>query len=169
MKNLAKTVGNLPEAVGFRERVQRAEAELREAIANGDLDDAEPHCPVTHLFTPIQEEYGCSQYMRTIELPVGFLVVGKIHKHAHANVISKGTILVATEYGIKLYKAPCQFISKPGLKRAVFPLEDTVWSTVHLTATPGEENLDKVESEVISPSYEDIGLVDSTNRLRGVA
>jgi hypothetical protein len=57
------------------------------------------------------------------------------------------------------------FVSEVGLKRAVYAEEDTIWVTVHLTEHSGEENLDKIEEEVIAPSYEEMGLIASTNDL----
>jgi len=52
-----------------------------------------------------------------------------------------------------------------GLKRAVYAHEDTIWTTIHLTEHVGEENLSKVEEEVIAPNYENIGLIASVNDL----
>jgi hypothetical protein len=59
-------------------------------------------------------------------------------------------------------------VSEVGLKRAVYAHEDTIWTTIHLTAHVGEENLDKVEDEVIAPDYENLGLIASVNDLVGI-
>lgn len=96
-----------------------------------------------HYFAP-------GSYAREIELPEGSVVVGKIHKHAHVNVISKGKVRVATPDGITEMSAPITFISSPGTKRVVIALEDTVWTTVHVTE---ETDLDKIETELIAPSF----------------
>lgn len=96
-----------------------------------------------HHFAP-------GQYAREIELPADSLVVGKIHRHAHINVVSKGHCLVATEDGVTEIIAPCTFVSKPGTKRAVLALEDTVWTTVHVTE---ETDLARIEAAIIAPDY----------------
>jgi hypothetical protein len=96
-------------------------------------------------------------------LPKGSFVIGKIHKHPHLNFISKGRVKVFTEFGDKHLVAPCTFISEVGLKRAVYAEEDTIWTTVHLTEFENESDLDKIEQEVISPTYDDMGLISSTN------
>ena len=153
--------------VEFREKVTATEAGMKAAIAAGNLYDAEPDCPVSHHFTPLSDKYGCAVYGREIFLKAGTMVIGKLHRHAHLNVISAGAVLVNTEFGAKKYSAPCTFISEPGLKRAVVAIADTVWTTVHLTDSPGEENLDIIEDEVISPTYEEMGLLDNTKLLRG--
>jgi hypothetical protein len=72
---------------------------------------------------------------------------------------------VFTEFGKKELEGPCTFVSEVGLKRAVYAHEDTIWTTIHLTAYTGEENLDKVEDEVIAPNYGDMGLIASVNDL----
>jgi hypothetical protein len=81
------------------------------------------------------------------------------------NIISKGKVKVFTEFGEKYFVAPCTFISEVGLKRAVYAEEDTIWTTVHLTEFENESDLSKIEEEVISPSYDDMGLISSTAEL----
>jgi hypothetical protein len=57
-------------------------------------DAVGPEAFVTrHHFAP-------GSYAREIEIPAGSRVVGKIHRHAHVNVISKGHVLVATPDGV---------------------------------------------------------------------
>ena len=102
-------------------------------------------CPLVHHFAP-------GLYAREILLPKDSLVVGKIHKHSHVNNISKGSVIVYTEFGMEEYHAPCQFISKPGTKRAVYALEDTVWTTYHPT---NETELEIIEEQVIAKSFDD--------------
>lgn len=80
-------------------------------------------------------------------MPAGMLVVGKIHRHAHVNVISKGHCLVFTEgEGIAELKAPCTFVNSPYTKRVVWTVEETVWTTVHVTDA---DDLADVEAQVI--------------------
>jgi hypothetical protein len=43
----------------------------------------------------------------------------------------------------------------------VYAEEDTLWTTVHLTKFEAEADLDKIEDEVIAPSYEAMGLIDN--------
>lgn len=153
--------------VEFRQKILSFQDNLQSSIDDGVTDDVLDQCALKHYFTPISDEYGCSVYGREILLPKGTVIVGKIHRHAHLNIISKGKVSVATEHGRKYMEAPCTFVSEPGLKRAVYAEEDSIWTTIHLTAKPGEDNLVDIENEVISPTYEEIGLIDSTKLLRG--
>ena len=156
---------NAPSKVWFRETVLAAQAEMQAMIDSGVVESLAQECTLKHYFTPKSDKYGCSTYAREIFLPKGSFVVGKIHRHQHLNILSKGRVKVFTEFGEKHLIAPCTFISEVGLKRAVYAEEDTIWTTVHLTQFENESELSKIEEEVISPSYSDMGLISSTVEL----
>lgn len=153
------------EKVKFRENVLKLENEFVNMIKDGAIDSTLEDCILTHHFSPVDEKYGCGTYAREMFIPKDTLIIGKIHRHQHLNFIMKGKVSVATEFGKKYFEAPCIFVSEVGLKRAVYAEEDTIWVTVHMTEHSGEENLFKIEEEVISPSYEEMNLIASTNEL----
>lgn len=150
-------VDNSPEKVGFRHSLLALQGFMQKAIEDG-APSAMGDCPVTHFFAPIDPKYGCCTYARQIFMPKGTVIIGKIHKHGHLNFILMGKVSVSTEFGPKYFEAPCIFVSEPGLKRAVVVEEDCLWATVHMTAYRGEENLDKIEDEVIAKDYLELGL-----------
>ena len=154
------------ERVQFRQAVLEAQQLMTQAIVNGAIKDVSYQCTLKHYFTPVDPKYGCAAYAREIFLPKGSLVIGKIHRHAHLNFISKGKVSVATEFGKQYFEAPCTFVSEVGLKRAVYAEEDTTWTTVHLTQFNSEADLDKIEEEVIAPDYETLGLASSVEQLK---
>lgn len=141
-----------------RGKVMQLEGAMRESIASGENEDALDACTLNHYFAPKSDEYGCYTYAREMFIPKDVVIVGKIHRHSHINIISKGRVAVATEYGTVEYVAPCTFISEVGLKRAVVALEDTIWTTIHLTDKGAEEDLAEIEDEVIAKTYAEIGL-----------
>jgi hypothetical protein len=153
------------EKVKFRENVLKLENDFVNMIKDGVIDSTLEDCILTHHFSPIDEKYGCGTYAREMFIPKDTLIIGKIHRHQHLNFIMKGKVSVATEFGKKYFEAPCIFVSEVGLKRAVYAEEDTIWVTVHMTEHSGEENLSKIEEEVISPSYEEMNLIASTNEM----
>ena len=157
---------NALEKVEFREKILTVQNSMQKMIEDGKAQDALPDCTVTHHFAPIDEKYGCCTYARQMFIPKGTLIVGKIHRHQHLNFILQGKVSVATEFGKKYFEAPCTFISEVGLKRAVYAEEDTIWTTVHLTQYASEADLDKIEDEVIAPTYEEIGMIDSIDVLK---
>src|SRR5690242_10773992 len=142
-----------------------AQNQMREMIDQGRLRDCMKELTLTHYFAPIDPNYGCCTYARQIFLPKGSAVIGKIHRHAHLNFLMKGKVSVNTEFGVKYLEAPCTFVSEPGLKRAVYAETDAVWVTVHLTRYADEDHLAEIEEEIIAPTYQDLGLIDSVESL----
>lgn len=121
--------------------------QLQDIILGSEFAVGPEACPVRHHFAP-------GSYAREMELPAGLLVVGKIHKHAHINVISKGHVMVYTEHeGALELKAPCTFVSSPGTKRVVYVAEDTTWTTVHVT---DKTDLAEIEREVIADDFQEV-------------
>lgn len=151
--------------VTFRENIQVVEKGMFDLVKENKIENNLPDCTLTHYFTPMDEKYGCGTYARQMFIPKGTLIFGKIHRHQHLNFIMQGEVKVFTEFGTKEYKAPCVFVSEIGLKRSVYAIEDTLWVTVHMTKHLGEENLSKMEEEVIAPTYEELGLMSSTSDL----
>ena len=150
---------NAPDKIAFRQKLLSAQEwmlKMRAFVTDEPLDK---NYPLTHQFTPVNEKYGCCNYARSIFLPKGSIVIGKIHRHSHLNLIMQGAVSVNSEFGIKRYEAPCIFISEPGTKRVVSVEEDTIWCTVHMTEHRGEEHLAEIEQEVISPTYDELGLL----------
>jgi len=156
---------NTPVKVKFRQDILTVQDGLQKLIDDGAVESTLEDCTLKHYFTPKDEKYGCCTYAREMMIPKGTLIIGKIHRHQHLNFISKGKVTVFTEFGQKHLEAPCTFISEVGLKRAVYAKEDTLWTTVHLTEFEGEENLSKIESEVIAPSYNEMGLTASFDKV----
>jgi hypothetical protein len=165
--NLTKTDNSI-EKVKFRQDILTVQNGLNKMIADGVIESTLEDCIVKHYFSPKDEKYGCCTYAREMLIPKGTLIIGKIHRHQHLNIISKGKVVVYTEFGEKHLEAPITFVSEIGLKRSVYAVEDTLWTTIHLTEFVGEENLDKIEQEVISPDYQEMGLIDSVNDLKKI-
>lgn len=105
--------------------------------------------PLRHYFAP-------GVYCRELTVPRGVCAIGKIHKTEHLSILSQGWIYVITESSEAFYAAPATILAQPGVKRAVFvPLDspaDAVWTTIHPS---NETDLEKLEAELIAPSYED--------------
>jgi len=90
-------------------------------------------------------------YARALHIPKGCTLVGKIHKYSQVNVLVRGKMLIASVEGQKEMNAGDIIESGPGVKRAGHALEDSVWLTIHGTH---ERDLEKLEDELISPSFE---------------
>jgi quercetin dioxygenase-like cupin family protein len=121
----------------MREKVVRLEEMLRKY----------PQLPekLTHHFS-------AGIYARELCIPKDAVIVGKTHRHAHLNFLVKGDISVLTEHGIQRLKAPAVITSAPGIKRAGYAHEETIWITVHATT---ETDVEKIEDQVICNSFDE--------------
>lgn len=108
---------------------------LEQAIAQ-NLEQVD--CPVTHHFAK-------GQYAREMFIPAGTVATGAVHKTEHLTVIAQGRLKLMTEDGVQEFCAPAVILSKPGIKRAAFALEDTVLITIHPT---DETDLDRLVEEL---------------------
>jgi hypothetical protein len=142
LAEITRNIAELPP----RDKILALEHELRK------LPSIEPFVEVVHHFAP-------GQYAREFRLaarPWGderqALCVGKIHKHAHVNVVSKGRCTVYTEEGLVEIEAPCTFVSSPGAKRVVLIHEDLVWTTFHANPTDTRD-MAAIEASLIAPTY----------------
>lgn len=135
----------------IRYQIAAIERLLAGSISAGEVLDTAPAYPLRHIFAP-------GIYLRELTIPVGHFVVGRIHKEAHANFLSRGKVSVLTEAGgWEILTAPCTLISPAGVKRLLFTHEETVWTVIHPTDLT---DLDEIEAAVIAKSYAEIGLVD---------
>lgn len=135
-------------AVGLtaRQKILALEAEVAK------LPSIEKFVEVVHHFAP-------GQYAREFRLaarPFGderqSICVGKLHRHAHVSVISKGRCTVYTESGVEEIEAPYTFVATPGTKRVVLIHEDLVWTTLHSNPS-NTRDFAQLEAEIIAPSY----------------
>ena len=99
---------------------------------------------VTHYFTP-------GLYCREIYMPKGAVLTSKVHKTEHVFIVSQGIVSVTGEEGNVILEAPYTGITMPGTKRALYIIEDTVWTTMHPTNLT---DVDEIEKEIICPNYE---------------
>lgn len=135
-------MGNVVE-LARRSAIAELEAAINALPDKLDASDFE----VIHHFAP-------GNYAREMLIPQGTVIVGKIHKHAHINVLSHGRALVFTEQrGVQELRAPYTFVSDPGAKRSVLALTDIVWTTVHPT---DKTDLAEIEAEVIANDYKEL-------------
>ncbi len=100
-------------------------------------------CPVTHYFAP-------GIYMRELFMPAGSIIIGKIHRTEHLNIVEKGRLHLLNEDGtVEEIIAPKTFVSKAGVQKAARVYEDTVWKTVHPT---DETDIATLEALLTEPS-----------------
>ncbi len=135
MNNLALKEPENALALNIRKKIVNLE------LAMSDLPQLE--------ITPVHR-FAKGVYAREINIPAGTLLVGKIHRTEHILILSKGRVTIVTEDGEQMISAPHTLISRPGIKRAVYAHEDSVWTGIHGTE---ETDLLKIEQELIAPNF----------------
>lgn len=133
-KKVGESAGGLQDVFAMQDLIQ----------ALGNPEDM----PLEHFFAP-------HIYLRQITMRAGLLVVGKMHKTRHLNIITHGDVSVMTKSGpirMTVKDKPIVFVSDPGVKKVLYTHEDTVWMTPHVTDST---DLKELEKELIVPE-EDI-------------
>lgn len=93
-------------------------------------------CKLEHHFAP-------GLYVRELHLPKGVIAVGKMHRHEHMFLLTKGKITIMTEQDVQTIKAPHMSKSFPGCKRVVYSHEDSIVLNFHPTDTTDLAELEK--------------------------
>lgn len=133
----------------------REKSDIRLKIAEAEValaKEVQLDIPPVHYFSK-------DVYAREIKVPKGSVIIGKIHKHKNLNIVSAGEISVLSIEGLKRIKAPCTFVSEPGVKRMAYVHEDTVWTTIHGT---DEIDLEKIEEQFIAKNYDEVEDITAT-------
>ena len=99
---------------------------------------------------PLQHDFIPGVYCRKLTIPAGAVLVGKIHKDLHLCIVAKGRIMVASEQGTKELVAGDVFVSEPGVKRAGYAIEETVFINIH-TNESNDTDLKVLENKLIVP------------------
>ena len=127
-----------------------------------DLQRAMAELPQIDLET--RHYFADGMYCREVARPAGALIVGKVHKREHFYMVVQGAVAVIQDGAErKVYHAPAVIVSKPGTKRAVLALEDSVCLTVHRT---DKTDLADIEAELIEP--DDTALFGPDNRRKAL-
>jgi hypothetical protein len=108
-------------------------------------------CEWRHFFAP-------GIYMREITMPKGALMTGRVHKHEHLSMITRGKVAAQTQDGIVVIEVrpgdhPYVFISPAGLKRALVVIEECTWAVIHQNPS-NTQNLVALEAELTADSFE---------------
>lgn len=104
-----------------------------------------------HLRTriPILNHFSEGLYCRSIFIPEGTLLVGKVHKRETLNICAMGDISILTAKGVIRFRAGDIVNSAPGIQKVGYAHKDTVWINVHPTH---EKDLALIEAEFIEES-----------------
>ena len=129
MNNLAE-LGNMPE-------ILRIEAELLKM-------------PQVEL--PIQHYQIKGVYARSMFIPAGTMLTGKIHNFENIAILAQGTIRITNGNDSYILQAPHIMVDPPGVKRLGYAETDVTFITIHRTDTT---EIDGIENELASGTFEE--------------
>jgi len=129
MSNLAE-LGTMPD-------ILRIEQEIREM--------PQVTCPVEHYQVD-------GVYVRSMFIPAGTILTGKIHNFENIAILAQGTIRVSNGTDSYILTAPHVMVDKPGVKRIGYAETDVTFITVHKTANT---EIEDIEKELVSATFEE--------------
>lgn len=91
-------------------------------------------------------------YARTMFVPAGMLVTGKIHNFESIGILAQGTMRITNGETSVVVSAPYITVDKPGIKRLGYAETDCTFISVHRTDA---EEINVIEDELVSDTFED--------------
>jgi len=101
---------------------------------------------------PVEHYQVDGVYVRSLFLPAGTLLTGKIHNFENIAILAQGTIRVSNGTDAYVLTAPHIMVDKPGVKRIGYAETDVTFITVHKTANT---EIDDIEKELVSDTFEE--------------
>lgn len=93
---------------------------------------------------PVADMFSDGVYARTVYMPAGSIVVGKLHKTRHFNFVMKGKAWVWMNGEKQYVEAPCMIESFENVRKVLLIEEDMYWTTVHPTDLKDKEEVEKL-------------------------
>ena len=133
---------------------------MNELTTRGDLDKLgqlvadHPRAMVTEEIEDMYLEhfFAPGMYGRRMFIPAGLLLIGKIHRHSHLNVMTFGSLEIVSTFGRDIKVGPDMWQSEAGIQRNVLGLTDAQIITLHANPTDTQD-LAELEAMIIAPDY----------------
>tara|TARA_Y100001938_G_scaffold131657_1_gene189019 strand:+ start:12791 stop:13255 length:465 start_codon:yes stop_codon:yes gene_type:complete len=103
---------------------------------------------------PLKHTFADGIYVRQMDMKAGSAVVGAIHNHLHVWFLLTGHLAVATEDDVEEFISPCYVLAKPGSKRVIYAMEDSIFVNIHKNPN-NIKDIDKLEKEIVSFTFEE--------------
>lgn len=134
------------DVVPFRPGVNRAAT--RKAIAKRK---EEMLVSPNRIDLPFTESLENGLYTRTLFIPKGCELVGKIHRKPCVNIVAKGDITIMTETGLLRVRAGYSVTSPAGIQKIGYAHEDTIFINVFRT---DQTDITAIEAELTCENFE---------------
>ena len=116
---------------------------------------------------PLNELNHAGVYCRSVIMPAGTLITGKVHLFDHIEIMASGTVVVTTDDGTsKVLKGFNIIPAFSGKKRAFYTIEDTNWLTFNSVGDTGTLTCDEISNSLTVDNFEDFDVFnENINRL----
>lgn len=145
-----------PRRLAVRSKLDLLQEIMEAGIAGGELEQTHSDATTDAGHEEAEHLVFGGLYARTLTIPAGSVVVGRIHAQDRVCIVSKGRCAFADEHGQRIVSAP--FIGKfpKGSKTAVFAFEETVWTAVIATDMTDPK---EIVSALSSGNFEDYKII----------
>ena len=109
------------------------------------LNEVQVDCPVKHYQVD-------GVYVRSMFIPAGTILTGKIHNFENIAILAQGTIRISNGTESYVISAPHVVVDKPGVKRIGYAETDVTFITVHKTVNT---EIEAIEKELVSATFEE--------------
>ena len=114
-----------PSQLAIRSKIDGLQATMEKAVEDGELEQNIEDCEKN--FDQANHYHGQGVYARSLFIPAGTCVVGKIHKQDRICMIMQGECTFVDEWHKETVKAPYIGEFKAGSKTAVYAHTDCLW------------------------------------------
>jgi len=101
---------------------------------------------------PIEHYQIKGVYARSMFIPAGTLLTGKIHNFESIAILAKGTIRITNGTESYVISEGHIMVDQPGIKRLGYAETDVVFITVHRT---DNIEIEAIENELVSATFEE--------------
>ena len=129
MSNLAE-LGSMPEILRIEKEIEK----------------------MPQVTLPVEHYQVDGVYVRSMFIPAGTILTGKIHNFVNIAILAQGTIRVSNGTESYVLTAPHIMVDKPGVKRIGYAETDVTFITVHKTSNT---EIDDIEDELVSDTFEE--------------
>ena len=136
-----------------REEIQALQ-ELLISNADGENIEGDGKNIIHSKNFPLKHTFADGIYIRQMDMEAGSVVIGAIHNHLHVWFLLTGHLAVATEDSIEEFIAPCYVLAKPGSKRVIYAMEESIFVNVHKNPN-NIKDIKKLEDEIVSLTFEE--------------
>lgn len=126
-------------------------------MSTNDLIDAVEYVMINEMVgsgefvliqAPLGHDFKDGRYVRTIIMPAGSRYTTSIHLTAHPFLILKGKVSVFSDVdGLQIIEAPYDGMTKPGTRRIIYAIEETIWATIHETDIVPENDSEEAKAK----------------------